>query len=85
MPEHPSWPSRLRAARLAAGLTQIEVARALGLNQSVTISRYETEGGPVPTADRVEDLIAAGYDIAILFPGAAAVRKRKRKSAATGA
>ena len=49
---------RVRAARVAAGLTQLELARAMGYSTSSTISRIESGDNQVPM-DRLDALAAA--------------------------
>ena len=49
---------RVRAARVAAGLTQLELARAMGYSTRSTISRIESGDNQVPM-DRLDALAAA--------------------------
>ena len=49
---------RVRAARVAAGLTQLERARAMGYSTRSTISRIESGDNQVPM-DRLDALAAA--------------------------
>ena len=49
---------RVRAARVAAGLTQLELARAMGYSTRSTISRIESGDHQVPM-DRLDALAAA--------------------------
>lgn len=49
---------RVRAARVAAGLTQLELARAMGYSTRSTISRIESGDNQVPM-DRLDTLAAA--------------------------
>ena len=49
---------RVRAARGAAGLTQLELARAMGYSTRSTISRIESGDNQVPM-DRLDALAAA--------------------------
>ena len=44
---------RVRAARVAAGLTQLELARAMGYSTRSTISRIESGDNQVPM-DRLD-------------------------------
>ena len=53
---------RVRAARVAAGLTQLELARAMGYSTRSTISRIESGDNQVPM-DRLDALAAAGYEL----------------------
>ena len=48
---------RVRAARVAAGLTQLELARAMGYSTRSTISRIESGDNQVPM-DRLDALAA---------------------------
>lgn len=50
--------ARVRAARVAAGLTQLELARAMGYSTRSTISRIESGDNQVPM-DRLDALAAA--------------------------
>ena len=52
---------RVRAARVAAGLTQLELARAMGYSTRSTISRIESGDNQVPM-DRLDALAAAQED-----------------------
>ena len=52
---------RVRAARVAAGLTQLELARAMGYSTRSTISRIESGDNQVPM-DRLDALAAALED-----------------------
>ena len=49
---------RVRAARVAAGLTQLELARAMGYSTRSTISRIDSGDNQVPM-DRLDALAAA--------------------------
>lgn len=49
---------RVRAARVAAGLTQLELARAMGYSTRSTISRIESGDNQVPM-DKLDALAAA--------------------------
>ena len=49
---------RVRAARVAAGLTQLELARAMGYSTRSTISRIESGDNQVPM-DRLDALATA--------------------------
>ena len=49
---------RVRAARVAAGLTQLELARAMGYSTRSTISRIESGDNQVPM-DRLDAMAAA--------------------------
>ena len=49
---------RVRAARVAAGLTQLELARAMGYSTRSTLSRIESGDNQVPM-DRLDALAAA--------------------------
>lgn len=50
--------ARVRAARAAAGLTQLELARAMGYSTRSTISRIESGDNQIPM-DRLDALAAA--------------------------
>ena len=62
---------RVRAARVAAGLTQLELARAMGYSTRSTISRIESGDNQVPM-DRLDALPAylLGQDGAAAEPAA---------------
>lgn len=63
---------RVRAARVAAGLTQLELARAMGYSTRSTISRIESGDNQIPM-DRLEALSRAlGVTPAYLLGQAAA-------------
>jgi len=53
----PNFPQHLRAARLAARLTQAEAAKRAGIHQSAW-ARYES-GGRQPAIDQAERLAKA--------------------------
>ena len=52
---------RVRAARVAAGLTQLELARAMGYSTRSTISRIESGDNQVPM-DRLDALLVKYYE-----------------------
>ena len=62
---------RVRAARVAAGLTQLELARAMGYSTRSTISRIESGDNQVPM-DRLDALAAALRTYLLGQDGAAA-------------
>lgn len=68
---------RFKAAREAAGLTQVEAAARLGIPQP-RIAEYES-GFRMPPLDRLTDIIEAlGLNPRILFPEYFKRRRRSR-------
>lgn len=60
------WGSRLRAARLATGMTQVALAETLGINSSL-LSRWEA-GISAPRDNMRQPLAdALGVDVDVLF------------------
>lgn len=69
--------TRLKSAREAAGLTQVQAAKALGTYQ-VTVSRWETAKMVPPTERLVKIADALGVHVEWLATGEGPRRKKPR-------
>lgn len=69
--------NRLRKYRLAAGLTQVQVAAALGLDGPTSVSRWE-RGERLPEPERLLELSALYHRLVndLLLPQFTAARER---------
>lgn len=85
-PENPPLePERLRAARVRAGLTQAELARAVGVAGGERVSRWELGASSPSTAIRARLAKALGLDLEELLPqrGPADLRRLRAEAGLT--